>query len=77
MLKFTYLINFGLAGALIVPSVAQQLAGVEQLENSIASTDQAIAKATIKPIKTRNAASGTNTMVLNKGKRNPGHRASF
>lgn len=42
MLKFTYLINFGLAGALVVPSMTQQLGTVEQLENSIASTDQAI-----------------------------------
>ncbi len=42
MLKFTYLINFGLAGALIIPSVTQKLGSVEQLEQSIADTEQAI-----------------------------------
>lgn len=46
MLKFTYLINFGLAGALIVPSMTQQLGSVEQLESSISNTDQAIAALT-------------------------------
>lgn len=42
MLKFTYLINFGLAGALVVPAVTQQLDSVQQLEKSISSTEQAI-----------------------------------
>ncbi len=42
MLKFTYLINFGLAGALIVPSVAQKMGSIEHLENAIANTDLAI-----------------------------------
>lgn len=42
MLKFTYLVNFGLAGALIVPSVAQKMGGIEALEDAIANTDRAI-----------------------------------
>lgn len=42
MLKFTYLINFGLAGALIVPSVAQKMGSIEHLESAIANTDRAI-----------------------------------
>jgi hypothetical protein len=44
MLKFTYLINFGLAGALVAPSVTQKLGGIDHLEASIANTDLAIAE---------------------------------
>lgn len=42
MLKFTYLINFGLAGALIVPSLAQKMGSIEALDKAIFETDQAL-----------------------------------
>jgi tetratricopeptide (TPR) repeat protein len=42
MLKFTYLFNFGLVGALIVPA-ALQGGGIEQMERSLRSTEQALA----------------------------------
>jgi len=42
MLKFTYIFNFGLAGALIVPTVVQQNSSVEHLEKSIHSTEQSL-----------------------------------
>ncbi len=43
MLKFTNLFNFSLAGALIVPSMTQQMGSVAQIEESLYSTNQAIA----------------------------------
>jgi len=42
MLKFTYLFNLGLVGALVVPATMQG-GDPRQLENSIQSTDQALA----------------------------------
>ena len=42
MLKFTYLFNFGLVGALVVPAALQD-AGTAKLERSISATDQALA----------------------------------
>lgn len=44
MLKFTYLVNFGMAGALILPSISQDLSSVGRLEESIRETDRALAQ---------------------------------
>ena len=38
MLKYTNLFNFGLAGALIVPSIKQQLDSPQRIEESLRST---------------------------------------
>lgn len=42
MLKFTYLFNFGLMGALVVPAAIQQGTSVEQLTHAIRSSEQAL-----------------------------------
>ena len=42
MLKFTYLFNFGLVGALVVPGMVNQGASVEQLTQAIETTDNAL-----------------------------------
>lgn len=42
MLKYTNLFNFGLAGALIVPSIKQQLDSPQRIEESLRSTESAI-----------------------------------
>jgi tetratricopeptide (TPR) repeat protein len=41
MLKFTYVVNLGLVGALVVPATLQG-SGVRQLEDSLRATDQAL-----------------------------------
>jgi tetratricopeptide (TPR) repeat protein len=42
MLKYTNLFNFGLAGALIVPSIKQQLDSPQRIEQSLRTTESAI-----------------------------------
>jgi len=42
MMKFTYLFNFGLMGALVVPAAIQQGTSVEQLTRAIRSSDKAL-----------------------------------
>jgi len=42
MLKFTHLFNLGMVGALVVPAALQDPASPQQLERSIATTDQAL-----------------------------------